>query len=86
LREIEGNVDVAIIGGGPGGSTAAALLAAAGRRVVLFEKETFPRFHIGESLLPFNVVLFERLGVVDKLEKRFLRKWGAQIMSSNGAV
>ena len=86
MREIEGNVDVAIIGGGPGGSTAAALLAAAGRRVVLFEKEVFPRFHIGESLLPFNVVLFERLGVIDKLEKRFLQKWGAQIMSSDGAV
>ena len=42
--------DVAIIGGGPAGSTAAALLARAGRRVVLFEREKFPRFHIGESL------------------------------------
>ena len=44
--------DVAIIGGGPAASTAAALLARAGRRVVFFEREKFPRFHIGESLLP----------------------------------
>ena len=47
--------DVAIIGGGPAGSTAAALLARAGRRVILFEREKFPRFHIGESLLPFSM-------------------------------
>ena len=85
MRELP-EADVAIIGGGPGGSTAAALLASMGRRVVLFEKEVFPRFHIGESLLPFNVVLFQRLGVVDKLEGRFLQKWGAQIMSSAGEV
>ena len=86
MRELPGTADVAIIGGGPGGSTAAALLASMGRRVVLFEKEVFPRFHIGESLLPFNVVLFQRLGLIDKLEGRFLQKWGAQIMSSAGEV
>jgi len=86
VREEPGIADVAVIGGGPAGSTAAALLAAAGRRVVLFEKEVFPRFHIGESLLPFNVDLFRRLGVIDQLDGRFLQKWAAQIMSSDGSV
>ncbi|HKY31561.1 MAG TPA: tryptophan 7-halogenase [Candidatus Polarisedimenticolia bacterium] len=78
--------DVAIIGGGPGGSTAASLLAAAGRRVVLFEKSRFPRFHIGESLLPFNMDLFRRLGVVHRLEAAFVEKWGAWLCSSDGSV
>ncbi|MAQ15354.1 MAG: pyridine nucleotide-disulfide oxidoreductase [Sandaracinus sp.] len=54
--------DVIIAGGGPGGSTAAALLAEHGHRVLLLEKETFPRFHIGESLLPAELPLFARLG------------------------
>src|SRR5438067_6504268 len=61
--------DVAIIGGGPAGSTAATLLAKAGRRVVVFEREKFPRFHIGESLLPFSVGTFDRLGVREKLDQ-----------------
>jgi flavin-dependent dehydrogenase len=78
--------DVAIIGGGPAGSTAAALLSAAGRSVVLFEKERFPRFHIGESLLPFNLDLFRRLGVLPALEGRFIEKWGARLFSSDGAI
>src|SRR5207253_9357413 len=59
--------DVAIIGGGPAGSTAATLLAKAGRRVIVFEREKFPRFHIGESLLPFSMATFGRLGVHEKL-------------------
>ncbi len=54
--------DVIIAGGGPGGSTAAALLAARGRRMLLLEKERFPRFHIGESLLPAELPIFEKLG------------------------
>lgn len=55
--------DVAIIGGGPAGSTAAALLVRAGRRVIVFEREKFPRFHISESLLPFSMKAFTRLGL-----------------------
>ena len=60
--------DVVVCGGGPGGSTAATFLARAGFSVALFERERFPRFHIGESLLPWNVPLFRRLGVLEKLE------------------
>lgn len=60
--------DVVICGGGPGGSTFATLMARRGYRTVLFEREKFPRFHIGESLLPWNVPLFERIGVLSKLK------------------
>jgi len=75
--------DVAIIGGGPAGSTTAALLARAGRRVVLFEREKFPRFHIGESLLPFSMKAFTRLGLHEKfLNAGFLKKYGGEIMGA----
>ena len=71
--------DVIIIGGGPAGSTAANLLAHAGHRVVVLEKEKFPRFHIGESLLPIDLPIFERLGVhLDTAA--FLRKDGAEFI------
>lgn len=61
-------VDAIVCGGGPGGSTAATVLAQAGRSVVLFERERFPRFHIGESLLPFNLPLLERIGALAKVK------------------
>jgi flavin-dependent dehydrogenase len=76
--------DVAIIGGGPAGSTAATLLARAGRRVIVFEREKFPRFHIGESLLPFSVQAFDRLGVRKKLDRTFLPKFGGEIVTACG--
>src|SRR6201984_575001 len=76
--------DVAIIGGGPAGSTAATLLAKAGRRVIVFEREKFPRFHIGESLLPFSMQTFDRLGVREKLDRTFLPKYGGEIMAACG--
>jgi flavin-dependent dehydrogenase len=80
-----GNIyDVAIIGGGPAGSTAATLLTKAGRRVIVFEREKFPRFHIGESLLPFSMQQFDRLGVRDKLDRKFLPKYGGEIMAACG--
>lgn len=60
--------DVVVIGGGPAGSTAAALLAEAGHRVLLAEREQFPRFHVGESLMPETYWTFKRLGVLDRLK------------------
>src|SRR5271167_1169889 len=70
--------DVAIIGGGPAGSTAACLLAQAGRRVLVLERDRFPRFHVGESLLPFSLPILDRLGVHDKVRAAgFQQKYGA---------
>src|SRR6266487_1243765 len=76
--------DVAIIGGGPAGSTAAALLARAGRRVIVYEREKFPRFHIGESLWPFSTQTFDRLGLREKLDRTFLPKFGGEIVAACG--
>jgi FADH2-dependent halogenase len=78
--------DALIIGGGPGGSAAATFLAKSGRRVLVLEKEFFPRFHIGESLLPYNQGLFREMGVLPKLEAAGLvKKTGAQFHLGNGA-
>ena len=75
--------DVAIIGGGPAGSTAAALLARASRKVILFEREKFPRFHIGESLLPFSMKAFTRIGLHEKfLRAGFMKKFGGEIVGA----
>jgi flavin-dependent dehydrogenase len=73
--------EVLVIGGGPAGSTVAALLAERGRDVVLLEKERHPRFHIGESLLPLNQPLFERLGVADEIARIGMLKPGAEFVS-----
>ena len=73
--------DVLVMGGGPAGSTAAILLAGKGYRVVLLEKARHPRFHIGESLLPANLPLFERLGVADRIRAIGMEKWGAEFIS-----
>ena len=75
--------DVAVIGGGPAGSTAAALLARRGYRVIALEKAHHPRFHIGESLLPMNLPLFERLGVLDKVRAMGVFKPGADFEADN---
>jgi flavin-dependent dehydrogenase len=77
--------DVLIIGGGPAGSTAAALLAQQGRRVVLLEKAHHPRFHVGESLLPANVPLFDKLGLREQVERIGMAKWGVEFVSPNHA-
>ena len=73
--------DVVVIGGGPAGSTAAALLARQGRKVVLLEKDEHPRFHIGESLLPANMPLFEELGVGQEIGAIGMQKYGATFVS-----
>ena len=78
--------DVIIIGGGPAGSTLANRLARSGRKVVVFEKERFPRFHIGESLLPCSIPLLAELGVLPALDGgRFLRKYAAEFVTSDGS-
>jgi flavin-dependent dehydrogenase len=78
--------DAVIIGGGPGGSTVAAFMARAGKRVLVLEKEHFPRFHIGESLLPYNHILFEEMGVLPALQAAgFPRKLGAQFHLGNAS-
>lgn len=73
--------DVLVIGGGPAGSTAAALLAERGYRVTLLEKAHHPRFHIGESLIPANLPLLDKLGVADAVKAIGMEKWGAEFVS-----
>ena len=75
--------DVVVIGGGPAGSTAATLLARRGYKVIALEKARHPRFHIGESLLPMNLPIFERLGVLDKVRAMGMFKPGADFEADN---
>lgn len=79
--------DVIVVGGGPSGATAAALLAEKGRKVVLLEKEKFPRYHVGESLMPFCYFTLERLGVLDQMEEHaFVKKHSVQFVTKDGKI
>src|SRR5260370_4364610 len=77
--------DVVIMGGGPAGTTAAALLAEKGRRVRVLEREKFPRYHVGESLLPFAFYPLQRLGLIEKMRaSAFVKKYSVQFISASG--
>ena len=84
---MQNDYDAIIIGGGPAGATAAMTLRQAGRKVLVLEKEKFPRFHIGESLLPYNRPIFDELGVWDKIQAAgFMTKRGAQFWMGDGSM
>ena len=81
----DSNYDVIVIGAGPAGSTSAALLAEKGRRVLVLEKEKFPRYHIGESLMPFCWFSLNRLGVLEEMDRiAYTRKYSVQFVTPDG--
>src|SRR5688572_12729470 len=77
--------DVLIIGAGPAGTTAAALLAEKGRKVLVLEKEKFPRYHIGESLMPYCWFTLDRLGLVEEMDRiAYVKKYSVQFVTPDG--
>src|SRR5262245_40363656 len=79
--------EIIVIGGGPAGSTVSTLLAQQGRRVELFERERFPRFHIGESLIPETFWVLERLNMLPKMRQSpFIKKHSVQFVNSRGKL
>jgi flavin-dependent dehydrogenase len=84
---VAGGPDVVVIGGGPGGSSTSTLLAQHGYRVQLFEREHFPRFHIGESLIPETYWVLKRLNMLDKMKKsHFVKKYSVQFVNQHGKL
>src|SRR5437764_13783314 len=79
--------DVVVIGGGPAGSTVSTLLAQQGVRVELFERERFPRFHIGESLIPETYWVLKRLNMLPKMQQSaFVKKYSVQFVNAAGKL
>jgi flavin-dependent dehydrogenase len=84
-KKIENNYDVIVVGGGPAGATAATVLAQYGRKVILVEKEEFPRYHVGESLIPYTYFPLERIGLIPKLQNYpFVKKHSVQFANIDG--
>jgi len=81
----EAELDALIIGAGPSGSSAAAMLAERGHKVLVLERDTFPRYRIGESLLPFTYEPLQRLGLIERMrESAFVKKYSVQFISPRG--
>src|SRR5438874_8344110 len=79
--------EVVVIGGGPAGATTSTLLAQQGHRVELFERERFPRFHIGESLIPETYWVLKRLNMLPKMQKsHFVKKYSVQFVNQRGKL
>jgi len=77
--------DAIVIGGGPAGSTAAAVLAQKGRKVIVLEREKFPRYHIGESLIPYTYYPLKRIGMLEQMKQsHFTKKYSVQFVSISG--
>ncbi|MGH7456192.1 MAG: NAD(P)/FAD-dependent oxidoreductase, partial [bacterium] len=87
LTNLTSNPDVVVIGGGPAGSTVSALIAQHGYKVQLFERERFPRFHIGESLIPETYWVLKRLGMLEKMQQsHFVKKYSVQFVNASGKL
>src|SRR5437660_7101510 len=85
MKTVTTDFDAVIIGAGPAGSAAGTVLAERGHRVLILEREKFPRYHIGESLLPFTFQPLQRLGLIDKMrQSAFVKKYSVQFVSPNG--
>jgi flavin-dependent dehydrogenase len=87
ITQAAGTADVVVIGGGPSGSATATLLAQQGFRVQLFERDRFPRFHIGESLIPYTYDVIRRLNLLETMRRsHFVKKYSVQFVSETGRL